>query len=231
MSSFLIRNRISIAANLTLPRPWPLKAERGIGVKLRPVRLLAAIAWFCVASWMQAQKASPQIAIHLDPQKTEIHWTLHDFLHTVKGTFRLKSGTMTFNPQTGTAEGELLVDISTGESGNSTRDRKMQDEVLESKKYPEATFHPTKVSGTISSGATQNVTVEGTFNIHGAEHPLTLQFSVQVNGTDATAMTRFIVPYVDWGMKDASKPLLKVDNKVTVDVVACGTINGLRQNQ
>jgi polyisoprenoid-binding protein YceI len=126
----------------------------------------------------------------------------------------------TFNPQTGTAEGEFLLAVRTGDSGNSTRDRKMQDEALESKKYPEATFHPAKVAGTISSGTTQNATVECTFNIHGADHPLTLQFSVQVNGADATAMTRFIVPYVDWGMKDESRRLLKVDKEVTVDVVA-----------
>jgi len=200
-------------------------------MKLRPIRLLAVIAAFCTASCMQAQKASPQIAIHLDPQKTEIHWTLHAALHTVRGTFHLKSGTMTFNPQTGAAEGEFLVYVSTGGSDNSTRDQKMQSEVLESKQYPEATFHPTKVSGTISSGTTQDVTVEGIFNLHGADHPLTLQFSVQANGADVTATTRFIVPYVEWGMKDVSKLLLKVDKKVTVDVVARGTINGLGQDK
>jgi hypothetical protein len=88
----------------------------------------------------------------------------------------------------------------------------------------EITVHPAKVSGTVSSGTTQNVTLEGTCNIHGADHPLTLQLSVQVNGADATAMTCFIVP---WGTKGESELLLKVDKKVTVVVVACGTISGL----
>jgi polyisoprenoid-binding protein YceI len=138
---------------------------------------------------------------------------------------------MTFNPQTGAAEGEFLVDVTTGESGNGTRDQKMQDEVLESKKYPEAFFHPAKFSGSITPGTTQNATVEGIFNIHGADHPLTLQLSVQVNGTDATATTHFVIPYVAWGMKDVSKLLLKVDKEVAVDVVARGTVDRLAQER
>ena len=51
----------------------------------------------------------------------------------------------------------------------------MQNEVLESEKYPEAFFHPLKISGVLKQDAgTQNVTVSGTFNIHGADHPLTV---------------------------------------------------------
>lgn len=200
-------------------------------MKLRFSLSLLAGALFCLTPWMEAQKTSPQLAIHLDPLKTEIHWTLHDVLHTVQGTFRLKGGMMTFNPQTGAAEGEFLVDAATGESGNTTRDQKMQDEVLESKKYPEASFHPLKFSGSVTPGTTQNIILEGTFNIHGDDHPLTLQLSVQVNGSDATATTHFVIPYVVWGMKDESKMLLKIDKEVTVDVVARGRVEGLAQGR
>ncbi|QNI30341.1 YceI family protein [Alloacidobacterium dinghuense] len=180
----------------------------------------------CIAQMARAQSSSPKVTVHLDPQKTEIHWTLHDILHTVQGTFRLKGGVMTFDPVTGAAEGEFLVDVTTGESGNSTRDGKMQKEVLESSKYPQAFFHPVKVSGDLKAVGTQNVTVDGTFNIHGADHPLSLQIALQRNGTDATATTRFSIPYVAWGMKDESTFLLKVDKEVTVDVVARGTMEG-----
>lgn len=180
----------------------------------------------CIAQMAGAQSSSPKVTVHLDPQKTEIHWTLHDILHTVQGTFRLKGGVMTFDPVTGAAEGEFLVDVTTGESGNSTRDGKMQKEVLESSKYPQAFFHPVKVSGDLKAVGTQSVTVDGTFNIHGADHPLSLQIALQRNGTDATATTRFSIPYVAWGMKDESTFLLKVDKEVTVDVVAQGTMEG-----
>ena len=189
-------------------------------------RVFLAAAIVCIVHTTWAQSSKPKVTVHLDPQKTEIHWTLGSTLHTVHGTFRLKGGVMTFDPATGAAEGEFLVDVTTGESENSSRDGKMQNEVLESSKYPQAFFHPVKVSGDLKPG-TQNITVGGTFNIHGADHPLTLQMAVQLNGSDATATTRFTIPYVAWGMKDASTFLLKVDKDVTVDVVSRGTVEGL----
>ena len=196
----------------------------------RKHRLLVAVA-LCFAQMAWAQSQAPKVTIHLDPQKTEIHWTLGTTLHTVHGTFRLKGGVMTFNPATGAAEGEFLVDVTTGESGNSSRDSKMQKEVLESGKYPQAFFHPVKVSGELKPGSPQNVTVDGTFNIHGADHPLTLQMTVQLNGTGASATTHFTIPYVAWGMKDESTFLLKVDKEVTVDVTAQGTVDGLSRGR
>jgi polyisoprenoid-binding protein YceI len=180
----------------------------------------------CLTQVAQAQSSSTKVTIHLDPQKTEIHWTLGTTLHTVHGTFRLKGGLVSFDPATGAAEGEVLVDTSTGESGNSSRDEKMQKEVLESSKYPQAFFHPVKLTGGLKAGGPQNVTVEGMFNLHGADHPLTLQMSVQISGSDATATMHFNIPYIAWGMKDESTFLLKVDKEVAVEVVAKGTVDG-----
>lgn len=192
------------------------------------LRFVLPLLVLCLACGAQAQSRASKVTVHLDPQKTEIHWTLHDVLHTVHGTFRLKGGVMTFDPSTGAAEGEFLVDVVSGESGDSTRDGKMQNEVLESGKYPQAFFHPVKFTGALKPGAgTQNVTVEGTFNIHGADHPLSLPLAVEIHGQDATATTHFIIPYVAWGMKDESKMMLRVDKEVTVEVAAHGSIEGI----
>lgn len=179
----------------------------------------------------EAQSPATKVTVHLDTEKTEIHWTLHTTLHTVQGSFRLKGGIMTFDPKSGAAQGEFLVDVGSGESGDKTRDEKMQSEVLESRKYPEAFFHPVKVSGVLKPGGTANLTVEGTLNLHGADHPLTLQTTVQMNGSDAVATTHFIIPYAAWGMKDESRLLLRVDKEVSVDVVAQGTVDGILQNK
>jgi polyisoprenoid-binding protein YceI len=179
----------------------------------------------------EAQSPATKVTVHLDTEKTEIHWTLHTTLHTVQGSFRLKGGIMTFDPKSGAAQGEFLVDVGSGESGDETRDEKMQSEVLESRKYPEAFFHPVKVSGVLKPGGTANLTVEGTLNLHGADHPLTLQTTVQMNGSDAVATTHFIIPYAAWGMKDESRLLLRVDKEVSVDVMARGTVDGILQNK
>ncbi len=160
----------------------------------------------------------------LDPAQTEIHWKLSG-LHRVHGTFKLKSGEFLFNPKTGLAEGEILVDATTGDSGNAARDKRMQNEVLESNRYPAVFYHPTEIKGRFQAGdATQDLTAEGTFNIHGADHPLELPLKVQISADTVTATTRFTVPYVAWGMKNPSRFLLRVSKQVEIEVSAKGTI-------
>ncbi len=175
-----------------------------------------------------AMGQTPKVTVRLDPSATEIHWTLSGNTHTTHGTFRLKGGLVSFDPATGAAEGEMLVDLSTGESGEKSRDSKMQTEVLESSKYPEAFFHPAKITGTLKpGGGAQAMTAEGVFNIHGADHPLKLEIQVKVDGNQATATAHFSVPYVAWGMKDPSSFVLRVGKEVAIDVVAHGTVEGL----
>ena len=170
----------------------------------------------------QAQNRSMKVV--LDPAQTEIHWKLSG-LHSVHGTFKLKSGEFLFNPKTGLAEGEILVDATTGESRNAARDKRMQDEVLESNRYPAIFYHPTEIKGPFKAGeGTQDLTGEGTFNIHGADHPLELPLKVQISADTVTATTRFTVPYVEWGMKNPSKFLLHVSKQVEIEVTAKGTI-------
>lgn len=168
-----------------------------------------------------------KITVHLDPAATQIRWTLADPLHTVHGTFALKGGLITIDPQTGVAEGEILVDIASGQSGSRGRDERMQRDVLESTKFPQAIFHPEKVVGSITSGSQQNVTVKGTFTIHGSDHPLDLPITLQIAGGSVTATAHFAVPYVAWGMKDPSTFVLRVGKQVDVDVVAKGSVEGL----
>jgi polyisoprenoid-binding protein YceI len=186
---------------------------------------LAVAVSVCLAlgQHVHAQK----ITVHLDPAQTEIRWTLTDTLHTVHGTFKLKSGTMVFDPKTGIAEGEILVDATTGDSGSGQRDKAMKKNVLETDRYPMVSFHPAKVAGEPKPGNTQDMTVDGTFNIHGADHPLRMGVKVQLDGSNVTATTHFVVPYVDWGLKDPSNFVLKVGKDVSVDVVAHGTIEGM----
>jgi polyisoprenoid-binding protein YceI len=168
----------------------------------------------------------------LDPAQTQIRWKLGAELHKVDGTFKLKSGEFIFNPETGVAEGEILVDATTGESGNRDRDKRMHDEVLESNRYPAIFFHPTQIKGASKPGeATQQVQAQGTFNIHGADHALELPVKVETDGDMVTATTRFTVPYVAWGMKNPSKFLLRVSKQVEIEVIAKGTIKQVEKGQ
>jgi len=167
-----------------------------------------------------------QVQVTLDPARTKVDWTLGATLHTVEGTFKLKSGVVSFDPATGNAGGELVVDATSAQSGNDSRDSKMHKDVLESKRYPEITFLPKHVAGRFDDKGTSNLQVQGVFHIHGADHDMTLSMAVQANGGDATATTNFAIPYQAWGMKNPSTLFLKVDNQVQVKVQAVGKVSG-----
>lgn len=155
-----------------------------------------------------------------DPSKTRIDFTLHDPLHTVHGTFTLKRGNMQLDPATGKASGEIVIDVPSGISGSSPRDKRMHKEILESQKYPEAVFTPDHVRGQIAPEGTSEIDVHGSFRIHGADHEVMIHFQVQANGSQFIATGSFTIPYVKWGMKNPSSFLLRVDDKVEIDVRA-----------
>lgn len=158
------------------------------------------------------------VSLELDPAKTEVQFTLHDVLHTVHGKFQLKKGRIGFDPDSGKASGEIVVDVASGASGSGARDRRMHKEILESQRYPEAVFTPDRVTGNLPAQGQSQIDVHGMFKIHGAEHELTLHFQVERDGSEYVASTHFQIPYVEWGMKDPSNFLLKVDKTVDIDI-------------
>ena len=168
--------------------------------------------------------AAQPIQVTLDPSQTTISWTLNATMHTVHGTFKLKSGQVSLDTITGTANGEMVVDASTGESGNHSRDDKMHKDVLETKRYPEITFLPKKVTGNVAAQGSSTIQVQGTLHIHGGDHELTLSIPVDVTGNEAKATTSFTIPYEAWGMKNPSNLFLHVDSKVQINIVAVGRL-------
>ena len=156
--------------------------------------------------------------LELDPAMTEIHLTLHDVLHTVHGSFKLKRGTLRLDPDSNRAAGEIVVDVASGNTGSGARDKRMHREILESQKYPEAVFVPDRVEGRLAAEGESQLAVHGVFRIHGAEHELTLQVQVQAQPDRYVATCVFEIPYVKWGMKNPSNFLLKVDDKVAMAI-------------
>lgn len=194
------------------------RSDNGWLKTVRQASFAALTLFFAIAAGAQ------QTQVTLDPAQTTVNWTLGDVLHTVHGTFKLVSGNIVFDPRTGNASGEILVDARSGESGNHARDAKMQKEVLESARYPEITFIPKHVIGNLSAQGSSTLQVQGVFRIHGGDHDLTLTFPVQAQGSRATATTKFDVPYQAWGMKNPSTLFLKVDDKVEIEISTVGTV-------
>jgi polyisoprenoid-binding protein YceI len=165
-----------------------------------------------------------QTTLELDPANTQISFTLEATLHSVHGTFMLKSGTIHFNPATGSAGGLIVIDAASGESGNKGRDHKMHQEILESQRYPEINFTPTRMSGKVALDGDSEVQVEGIFRLHGADHPMTLTVSVHAKGNSLHLHAHIVIPYIAWGLKNPNTFLLHVNDKVEVDVTSTGRV-------
>ncbi|MGA2961170.1 MAG: YceI family protein [Candidatus Korobacteraceae bacterium] len=179
-----------------------------------------AFAWFALFS---GQALAEEAVVTLDPAKTQVEFILESTFHTVHGSFKLKSGRINFDIASGAASGAIVVDASSGNSGNRSRDSKMHKDVLESARYPEIVFIPHKVIGTVAQEASR-VEISGTFRIHGAEHELMLTVPLTINGNSVSASTDFAVPYQAWGMKNPSALFLRVSDKVSISIRTVGSI-------
>lgn len=191
----------------------------------RKARLFQSLlAVFTISACTGALAAGQQVLFQLDAQHTGVNFTLGDVLHTVRGTFLLKQGSLTLDPASGKLSGEIVVDAKSGNSGSGMRDRKMHKEVLESERYPEIKFRPDHVDGPMSLQGKSSVQVHGVFSIHGADHELTVPAQIEVSSDHWNATLHFPVPYAKWGMKNPSTLFLKVGESVDIDLTASGIL-------
>jgi polyisoprenoid-binding protein YceI len=183
----------------------------------------AFVALLLVAIGIGASAAAQEVALQVDPSKSSVKFTLGDVLHTVHGTFTTKLGTLHFDPATGKASGEIVVDAKSGESGSGMRDRKMHKEILESDRFPEISFRPTSVEGAAASGRF-SAKIRGMFSIHGVDREITVPAEVDIEPDRWSAIVHFTVPYEKWGMKNPSTLFLRVSDSVEIDLAAAGSV-------
>ena len=176
----------------------------------------------CAALQSAARVAAQEMVLDLDPAQSVVNFTLPDVVHTVHGTFKLKSGTVRFDPATRKAVGEVIVDVASGDSGSAARDRRMHKDILESSRYPDAVFAPDRFDGHFGPDGSADLQVHGIFKIHGTEHDVTFPMRVEMQGEQVTATTHFVVPYVKWGMKNPSNFILRVSDKVQIEIRTSG---------
>jgi polyisoprenoid-binding protein YceI len=170
------------------------------------------------------QAPSSEIVLGVDPAVSAIHWSLGTTLHTVHGTFALKSGTIHVDPGSGKASGEILADATTGKSDNDSRDRKMHKEVLESARYPEVIFRPDRVEGKVPLQGNCTAQVHGIFVLHGSEHEITIPVQAELEGQSWFGSAKFSVPFIDWGLKNPSNFLLRVNHAVDIELQLKGSL-------
>lgn len=163
--------------------------------------------------------------LELEPQRSVVRFTLPGTLHETHGTFRIREGTVAVDGISGDASGLIVVDAASGESGNDTRDHKMQADVLEADRFPEIRFSPRHLDGTVGRDGSFDGTIRGVLTLHGADHDIAAPVRGWLLGSEVQASCRFSIPYVSWGIRDPSVLFLRVAREVSLDVEAVGHVH------
>jgi polyisoprenoid-binding protein YceI len=167
--------------------------------------------------------AQPQV-FTANAATSEVHITLGGSAHTTHGLFHIEGGEIDFDRTAMRIAGSIVVAAGSGDTGNEGRDKKMKEEVLEAPKFAQIAFAPHSYEGTIAPSGDSMIQVKGTFTLHGMPHELTIPMQVHLEEKECTVHAHFLVPYVQWGLKNPSVFLLKVDKQVAVDVMLTGTV-------
>jgi polyisoprenoid-binding protein YceI len=158
------------------------------------------------------------VALALSPEDTKVTFTLDATAHTVHGTVPLTSGTIQFDPASGRASGEIVLDLARAQTGNKGRDDDMHAKVLESARFPRAVFRPQQIQGSLRSAGTSEIVLKGTLLFHGAEHAVEIPAKITTTGSHVRAEGHLTIPYVAWGLRDPSKFVLRVGKTVEVQL-------------
>jgi polyisoprenoid-binding protein YceI len=171
----------------------------------------------------QSNSPSPEeITFTPDASSSSVIFSLDATMHTVHGGFAFKKSAIHFSPNLKQISGEIVLDATSAKTGIDARDNKMNKGVLESNRFPEIVFHPDRVEGALALQGTSKIQIHGVFTIHGQQHEMTVPAEVEITAQRWTVTSRFVVPYVDWGMKDPSNFLLHVKKTVDIEVKLAG---------
>lgn len=180
--------------------------------------VITALFLFAASAYAQHQSFA------VDPNASQVAWALGGSGHHVNGTFHVQSGAIEFDSAAHTISGSVVVAAGSGNSGEPSRDKKMNKEVLDVEHYSEITFVPQKYDGAIAPAGDSTIQVSGTFTLHGTPHDISVPMQIHIDGGALNAKTHFIVPYVQWGLKDPSVFILKVAKEVDIDLTLTGKL-------
>ena len=161
----------------------------------------------------------------VNPDASEVKMTLKTTHELVNGTFRVQSGTIEFDRSIPKMSGSVVVLAGSGKTGNDSRDKKMNKDILEVEQHATVSFEPKTYTGAIAPSGDSTIQVTGIFTLLGTPHEITLPMLVHLDGTSATAKAHLVVPYVQWGLKNPSFLIWKAENDVAIELNLVGMIS------
>ena len=156
---------------------------------------------------------------------SEVKMKLNTTHEAVNGTFHIQSGSIGFDRGNPKMSGSVAVLAGSGKTGNDSRDKKMNKEILKVEQNAIVSFEPKSYAGAIAPSGDSTIQVTGIFTLLGTPHEIAVPMLIHLDGASATAKTHFVVPYVQWGLKNPSFLIWKADNDVAIDLSLTGRLS------
>lgn len=180
---------------------------------------------FTVAAILVQAASAQQQTFVVTPDTSEVKITLKTTHEIVNGAFHVQAGSIEFDRSTPRMSGSVVVFADSGKTGNNSRDKKMKKDVLKVDQYATISFAPKTYTGTIARAGDSTIQVTGVFTLLGTPHDLTIPMQIHIDGAHTTAKAQFVVPYVQWGLKNPSFMFWKADNDVAIALNLTGQIS------
>lgn len=161
----------------------------------------------------------------VNPDASEVKMTLNTTHEVVNGTFYIQSGSIEFDRSASKMSGSVVVLAGSGKTGNDSRDKKMNKDILKVVQYTTVSFAPKAYTGTIAPSGDSTIQVSGVFTLLGNPHDLKIPMQIHIDESKATARAHFVVPYVQWGLKNPSFMFWKAENDVAIDLNLAGKVS------
>jgi polyisoprenoid-binding protein YceI len=186
---------------------------------------MKSFAMLTLAAILVPAALAQQQTFAVNPDASEVRMTLNTTHEVVSGMFHIQSGSIEFDRSNPKMSGLVTVLAGSGKTGNDSRDKKMNKDILKVDQYTTVSFAPNTYTGTIAPSGDSTIQVSGVFTLLGNGHDLTIPIEVHIDGSKATAKAHFIVPYVAWGLKNPSFLIWKAENDVAIDLNLAGQIS------
>jgi polyisoprenoid-binding protein YceI len=194
-------------------------------MKSTNMKPITPIAVFALAVLLAPAALAQSETFVVNPDTSEVKMTLKTTHELVSGTFHVQSGSIHFDRSASKMSGSVVVQAGSGKTGNDSRDKRMNKEILQVKQYATVSFEPKTYTGTIAASGDSTIQVTGSFTLLGTPHEITVPMQVHLDATSATVKAHLVLPYVQWGLKNPTFLFWKVENDVAIDLVLTGRLS------
>lgn len=148
-----------------------------------------------------------------------------DFNNDAVGVANVVSGTMEILPDGSIAPGsKLVVDMKSIKSDQDMRDNYIRNRTLETDKFPDAVFVPTKIEGVpkmVPTTGQVGVRLYGNMTIHGVTHPVMFQgiATLDPRGSTVNGIAKTEFKFADFNLQKPSLArLLSVEDTIRLEL-------------